>query len=101
MKRGTPGGSGPEDEGAGGSRSAEIPEGFEEALEKLEGLVAELEEGDLPLEETIRRFEEGQRLLKICSEKLQTAEFRVKEILRRADGSLEERDLKGDEDEGR
>lgn len=99
LKQGAAGGSGAE---GGDSRlpgGTDVPEEFEEALVKLEALVAELEKGDLPLEETIQRFEEGQRLLRICSDKLQKAEFRVKEILRRADGSLEEQNLKGADDE--
>jgi len=101
LNRGAPGGSGPQDEGARDPGTSGVSEGFEDALEKLEGLVAGLEQGDLSLEETIRRFEEGQRLLRICSERLRTAELRVREILGRADGSLDEQDLKGDEDEGR
>lgn len=75
---------------------------FEEALERLEGLVEELESGDLPLEDTIRKFEEGQRLLRACHELLERAELRVREILGRADGSVEERpwsgESNGDED---
>ena len=61
---------------------------FEDALERLETLVRELEAGDLPLEETIVRFEEGQRLLKTCGDLLDRAELRVREILKRDDGTL-------------
>lgn len=72
---------------------------FEESLERLEILVQELESGELPLEETIERFEEGQRLLKTCTDLLSQAELRVKEILKRADG-FEERDWEaGEEDD--
>ena len=68
---------------------------FEEALGRLEQLVASLEKGDLPLEETITAFEEGQMRLRQCLELLNRAELRVKEVLRRADGSLGEEDWKG------
>jgi exodeoxyribonuclease VII small subunit len=68
---------------------------FEEALARLEELVTRLEAGELPLEETIRTFEEGQKLLRACTELLGKAEQRVKEILRRADGSLDEAEWKG------
>ena len=75
------------------------PPTFEEALARLETLVEELEAGDLPLEQTISAFEEGQKLLKTCGDLLTTAELKVKEILRRADGGLEEREWKGEGDD--
>ena len=46
---------------------------FEEALSQLEGLVARLEAGDLPLEEALRAFEEGVRLTRLCAERLEDA----------------------------
>jgi exodeoxyribonuclease VII small subunit len=68
---------------------------FEEALARLEELVTRLEAGELPLEETIRTFEEGQALLRTCTELLGKAEQRVKEILRRADGAVDEVEWRG------
>ena len=73
---------------------------FEEALTRLEELVQELESGELPLEDSIARFEEGQRLLCVCTELLERAELRVREVLRRTDGSLEARHLELEEGEG-
>jgi exodeoxyribonuclease VII small subunit len=67
---------------------------FEEALARLEQLVAGLEKGDLPLEETITAFEEGQKMLRQCMELLGRAELRVKEVLRRSDGTLAEGEWK-------
>jgi exodeoxyribonuclease VII small subunit len=61
---------------------------FEDALDRLETLVEEMESGDLALEETIARFEEGQKLLRTCGQLLDRAEQRVKTILKRADGAL-------------
>ena len=40
-------------------------ENFEEALRKLEAIVAQMEEGDLPLEESLKAFEEGVKLAKL------------------------------------
>lgn len=87
---------------AGGTSGSESQNGprFEEALERLEELVEDLESGELALEDSIARFEEGQRLLGICTELLERAELRVREVLRRSDGSLEARPLDLEEGEG-
>lgn len=50
---------------------------FEEALAQLQGIVEELENGDLPLEKAIRKFEDGMKLSKYCSECLDEAESRL------------------------
>ncbi len=63
---------------------------FEEALAQLEALVARLEGGDLPLEEALRLFEEGIRLTRLCTARLEDAERRVHLLTRKADGSEEE-----------
>jgi exodeoxyribonuclease VII small subunit len=63
---------------------------FEEALSQLEGLVARLEGGDLPLEEALRTFEEGVRLTRLCTERLEDAERRVHLLTRTADGTEQE-----------
>jgi len=56
----------------------EVP--FEEALERLEALVEALEEGDLELEASLEKFEEGVKLVRSCSERLKSAELRVKQL---------------------
>ena len=53
---------------------------FEDALKALERVVEELEKGDLTLDETLKKFEEGIRLFKICREKLEKAEARIEEL---------------------
>jgi exodeoxyribonuclease VII small subunit len=58
----------------------------EQALERIEALVQEMEEGKLPLEDVIARFEEGSELVKSCQKKLSLAEERIKIILRNAEG---------------
>lgn len=62
-------------------------EKFEEAFKKLEELVKKLEGEDLTLEESLRFFEEGIRLARICNKKLDEAERKV-EILLKEEGEL-------------
>lgn len=59
---------------------------FEQAIEKLEAIVDELEQGDLPLEETIKKFEEGMELSKFCTDKLNQAEQKLKKLVKTEDG---------------
>ncbi len=63
---------------------------FEESLRRLEAIVGRLEAGELPLEETLRLFEEGQALVRGCGSLLERAEQRVKELV---EGTGETRDL--------
>ena len=62
------------------------PPTLEEALQRIEALVAEMESGKLGLEEILNRFEEGSRLAKFCREKLEAAERRVEIITK--EGSI-------------
>ncbi len=61
---------------------------FEDALDKLEKIVSKLEEGDLPLEESLKYFEEGIRLSRFCNQKLDEAEKRVEILLKDKDGNV-------------
>ncbi len=56
-------------------------EKFEEAFSKLEEIVRKLESGNMSLEESLKAFEEGVRLSRICSERLDEAERRVEMLL--------------------
>jgi exodeoxyribonuclease VII small subunit len=62
------------------------PKKFEEAMERLEEIVRDLEEGDLPLEESLKVFEEGMNLIKLCSEKLEEVERKVTKLVKESDG---------------
>lgn len=53
------------------------PKDFEEALSRLEAIVKELEKGELSLENSLARYEQGVRLAKFCSRKLEEAEKRI------------------------
>lgn len=61
---------------------------FEEALEKLEECVKLLESPELGLDESIKTFEEAVRLVKICDEKLERAEAKVRILTESNDGSV-------------
>ena len=66
---------------------------FEEALERVEAIVAELEEGKHPLGKLISLFEEGLTLARSCQKQLDGTERRLTELVEGADGDLEERPL--------
>ena len=61
---------------------------FEAALARLEEIVQELEKGDLSLEQSLRRFEEGIKLSRICNKRLDEAERKVEILLKDKSGSL-------------
>ncbi len=63
-------------------------ERFEDALKKLEKIVSQLEEGDISLEDSLKLFEEGIRLSRICNQKLDEAEKRVDILIKGDDGAL-------------
>lgn len=62
---------------------------FEHALTRLEELVQQLESGEIPLEESIKSFEEGKTLVRYCLNLLDKAELKVKELEEDASGSFE------------
>jgi len=61
---------------------------FEEALTRLEEIVEKLEDGDLPLDESLSAFEEGIRLSRICAKLLNEAERKVEILTKGEDGQL-------------
>ena len=61
---------------------------FESAITKLEGEVRKLESGNMSLDESIAAFEEAVKLVKICNEKLECAERRVRILIAGADGVI-------------
>jgi exodeoxyribonuclease VII small subunit len=69
-------------------RDVMTEEKFEQALERLEGIVSKLEDGDLDLEESLKLFEEGIRLSHFCSQKLDEAERKVEILLKNREGTL-------------
>jgi exodeoxyribonuclease VII small subunit len=61
-------------------------ERFEDALNKLEKIVSKLEDGEIPLEESLKLFEEGIRLSRLCNQKLEEAEKRVEILMKGKNG---------------
>jgi exodeoxyribonuclease VII small subunit len=55
---------------------------FETAMDRLEKIVEEMESGQLPLEDLIVRYEEGMNLVKVCQERLASAEQKIEIIAR-------------------
>ena len=61
---------------------------FEAALKQLEEIVQRLERGELPLEESLRLYEEGIRLSRLCHAKLEEAEGKIELLMKDARGDL-------------
>ena len=61
---------------------------FEAALRQLEEIVQRLEKGELPLEESLKLYEEGIRLSRLCHQKLEEAEGRIEMLMKDARGEL-------------
>lgn len=60
---------------------AEEKQNFEDSLRKLEQLVSEMESGQLPLDEMMRRFEEGQKLAASCTRELDAIRRRIEKVV--------------------
>lgn len=63
---------------------------FEQALERLEAVVARLEAGNAPLDEALSCYEEGMELIRQCSKQLDEAEQRVEVVRRTENGFMTE-----------
>ena len=61
---------------------------FEDSLKQLETIVGQLEKGDLPLEDSIKLFEEGMHLSSVCKQELDAAEGKVQVLMKQRDGSM-------------
>jgi exodeoxyribonuclease VII small subunit len=64
---------------------------FEQSLKQLEQIVHELESGELPLEQAIRKFEEGIELSKFCAEKLEETERKITLLMQADPGAVVEK----------
>ncbi len=70
---------------------------FEQAMARLEAIVGELENGDLPLDESLKIFEEGIRLSKNCLKVLEEAERKVEVLVQDKNGKKELRAFMADD----
>ena len=62
---------------------------FEKCLEKLEKIVEDLEAGNIPLEDALKKYEEGVKLSRLCTQKLGQAETKIEQLTRTLNGVLE------------
>lgn len=60
---------------------------FEESMTRLEQIVRAMERGDVPLEESLKLFQEGTELVRSCGKLLDEAQLQVNKIMTAADGS--------------
>jgi len=58
---------------------------FEEAMEKLQKITQELEQENLPLEESLQKFEEGMKLASFCEKKLEEVEKKIQILVKEGD----------------
>ncbi len=60
---------------------------FEKALERLEKIVEDLESGNIPLEDALKKYEEGVKLCRICTQRLSQAETKIESLTKSLNGS--------------
>jgi len=72
---------------------------FEDAMKRLEEIVRSLEEGNVPLEDALRVFEEGMGLVKFCSNKLEEAQRKVTLLVQESGGGQTQVPFEPEEDE--
>ncbi len=63
---------------------------FEKAMEQLEKIVKDLEDGDLPLEKAMKKFEQGIKLTRFCSKKLDDTERKINLLIQDHEGNIDE-----------
>lgn len=69
---------------------------FESNMQRLEQIVRAMERGDVPLEESLKLFQEGTELVRTCNQLLENAQLQVKKIMTAPDGSPVEEDFPHD-----
>ena len=66
---------------------------FENNMQRLEQIVRAMERGDVPLEESLKLFQEGTELVRSCNQLLENAQLQVKKIVTAPDGTPAEEDF--------
>lgn len=69
---------------------------FEENMQRLELIVRKMEQGDVPLEESLKLFQEGTDLVRKCTELLDNAQLQVKLVTNGPDGTPKEEDYRAE-----
>ena len=75
------------------TRQKQAAPDFEAALAELEAIVARLEQGELPLEESLSQFERGVVLTRLCQKALSQAEQKIRILAKAPGGELREQDF--------
>lgn len=65
---------------------------FEQALSNLEEIIHQMESGEAPLESLVTHYQTGVKMLKLCRERIDSAEMKIKEV-NEVDGALIEKDF--------
>ncbi len=73
---------------------------FETNLERLDNIVRDLEDADLPLEKALQLYEEGMKLSEVCQKQLEEAEGRVEILRKRVGGKVVAEPFQADKEEG-
>ncbi|MBI5197490.1 MAG: exodeoxyribonuclease VII small subunit [Nitrospirae bacterium] len=71
---------------------------FEKAMARLEEIVREMEKGDVPLEDSLKLFEEGIKLSQLCTQKLDEAEGKIEILLKEKGEKVAHPFLPGEDD---
>lgn len=66
---------------------------FEESMQRLEQIVRAMEQGDVPLEESLKLFQEGTQLVRSCNQLLEEAQLQVTKIMTAPDGTPAEEEF--------
>lgn len=66
---------------------------FEDLMQTLENIVQTLEKGDLNLDESVAKFEEGMKISKECNKMLESSEKRISILLENSNGEMEEEEF--------
>ena len=69
---------------------------FEESMARLEQIVRSLEQGNVPLEESLKLFQEGTELVRSCGKLLDDANLQIEKVMTAADGSPVMEDFNAD-----
>jgi exodeoxyribonuclease VII small subunit len=70
------------------SAKLEKAESFEKNLERLDAIVQQLEDTELPLEKALQLYEEGMKLSEVCHKQLEEAEGRVQILMKKSSGKV-------------
>jgi exodeoxyribonuclease VII small subunit len=70
------------------AKKEESPMGFEASLSRLESIIEEMESGEMDLDKMIASFEEGQKLVKLCTAKLNEVEKKIEKIVKDGTGAV-------------